>query len=45
VPNRLQTLVQGAVLAVPISANMAIVFSAFPGTRPVAVLFSRHGKL
>jgi AI-2 transport protein TqsA len=44
-PNRLQTLVQGAVLAIPIAANVAIVFSAFPGTRPVAVLLSRNGKL
>ncbi|MEI6116761.1 MAG: hypothetical protein WCP99_19645 [Burkholderiales bacterium] len=32
-------------LAVPITAIMAIVFSAFAGTRPLAVLLSRDGRL
>jgi predicted PurR-regulated permease PerM len=37
--------VPGAFLAVPITAIMTIVFSAFPGTRPIAVLLSRNGRL
>jgi len=37
--------IPGAFLAVPITAVMAIVFSGFPGTRPIAVLLSRSGKL
>jgi AI-2 transport protein TqsA len=37
--------VAGAFLAVPITAIMAIVFSEFPGTRPIAVLMSRNGQL
>jgi predicted PurR-regulated permease PerM len=37
--------VPGAFLAVPITAILAIVFSAFAGTRPIAVLLSRNGKL
>jgi predicted PurR-regulated permease PerM len=37
--------VAGAFLAVPITAIMAIVFSRFPGTRPIAVLLSRNGEL
>jgi AI-2 transport protein TqsA len=35
----------GAFLAVPITAVMTMVFSEFPGTRPVAVLLSRNGDL
>jgi AI-2 transport protein TqsA len=37
--------VAGAFLAVPITAILTIVFSEFPGTRPVAVLLSRNGRL
>jgi len=37
--------VPGAFLAVPITAIMAIVFSGFAGTRPLAVLLSRDGRL
>ena len=37
--------VPGAFLAVPITAIMTIVFSEFPGTRPLAVLLSRNGQL
>jgi AI-2 transport protein TqsA len=37
--------VAGAFLAVPIAAVMAIVFSEFPGTRPLAVLLSKNGRL
>jgi predicted PurR-regulated permease PerM len=37
--------VPGAFLAVPITAIMTIVFSEFPGTRPIAVLLSQNGKL
>jgi len=37
--------IPGAFLAVPITAIMAIVFSEFPGTRPIAVLLSRDGRL
>jgi predicted PurR-regulated permease PerM len=36
--------VSGAFLAVPITAMMTIIFSEFPGTRPVAILLSRNGK-
>jgi AI-2 transport protein TqsA len=35
----------GAFLAVPITAIMAIVFSQFDGTRPIAVLLSRSGRV
>ena len=35
----------GALLAVPITAIMTIVFSEFAGTRPIAVLLSRTGEL
>ena len=35
----------GAFLAVPITAVMAIVFSEFAATRPIAVLLSRKGTL
>jgi AI-2 transport protein TqsA len=37
--------IPGAFLAVPITAIIAIVFSAFPGTRPVAVLLSKSGRI
>jgi predicted PurR-regulated permease PerM len=37
--------VAGAFLAVPITAVMAIVFSEFPGTRPLAVLLSQNGRV
>jgi AI-2 transport protein TqsA len=37
--------IPGAFLAVPITAILTIVFSEFPGTRPVAVLLSKSGKL
>lgn len=37
--------IAGAFLAVPITAILAIVFSEFPGSRPVAVLLSRTGKV
>jgi len=37
--------IPGAFLAVPITAVLAIVFSEFPGMRPVAILLSRSGDL
>ena len=37
--------VPGAFLAVPITAILTIVFSEFSGTRPIAVLLSRNGRL
>jgi predicted PurR-regulated permease PerM len=37
--------VPGAFLAVPITAILTIVFSEFPGTRPIAVLLSSTGRL
>jgi predicted PurR-regulated permease PerM len=37
--------VPGAFLAVPITAIATIVFSEFPGTRPIAVLLSKSGRL
>jgi predicted PurR-regulated permease PerM len=37
--------VPGAFLAVPITAILTIVFSEFPGTRPIAVLLSRSGRV
>jgi AI-2 transport protein TqsA len=37
--------IPGAFLAVPITAIIAIVFSEFAGTRPIAVLLSRDGRL
>ncbi len=37
--------VPGAFLAVPITAILTIVFSEFSGTRPIAVLLSRSGRL
>ena len=37
--------VPGAFLAVPITAILTIVLSEFPGTRPIALLLSRSGRL
>lgn len=37
--------ITGAFLAVPITACMTMVFSEFPGTRPIAVLLSSNGNL
>ncbi|MFO1315927.1 MAG: AI-2E family transporter [Burkholderiales bacterium] len=37
--------VSGAFLAVPVTAVLAIVFSEFAATRPIAVLLSRSGNL
>ena len=37
--------IPGAFLAVPITAIMAIIFSEFTGTRPLAVLLSRNGRI
>lgn len=37
--------IPGGFLAVPITAIMTIVFSEFAGTRPVAVLLSKNGRL
>jgi AI-2 transport protein TqsA len=37
--------IPGALLAVPITAMLAIVFSEFAGTRPIAILMSRNGQL
>jgi predicted PurR-regulated permease PerM len=37
--------IPGAFLAVPITAIVTIVFSEFAGTRPVAVLLSKSGRL
>ena len=37
--------IAGAFLAVPITAIMAIVFSEFDGSRPIAVLLSRSGRV
>jgi len=37
--------IPGALLAVPFVAVMLIVFQEFEGTRPLAVLLSRHGQL
>jgi predicted PurR-regulated permease PerM len=37
--------IPGAFLAVPITAILTIVFSEFPGTRPIAVLLSRGGRI
>jgi AI-2 transport protein TqsA len=37
--------IPGAFLAVPITAIMTIVLSEFSGTRPIAVLLSRSGRL
>ena len=37
--------IAGAFLAVPITAIIVIVLSEFPGSRPIAVLLSRNGRL
>jgi predicted PurR-regulated permease PerM len=37
--------IAGAFLAIPITAVMAIIFSEFPETRPLAILLSRNGTL
>lgn len=37
--------IAGAFLAVPIASALVIVFSEFRGTRPIAVLMSRGGRL
>lgn len=37
--------VAGALLSVPITAILVIILSEFDGTRPVAILLSRHGKI
>jgi predicted PurR-regulated permease PerM len=37
--------IPGALLAVPFVAIMMIVFQEFDGTRPLAVLLSRDGRL
>jgi predicted PurR-regulated permease PerM len=37
--------IPGAFLAVPITAIATIVFSEFPGTRPLAVLLSKSGQV
>jgi predicted PurR-regulated permease PerM len=37
--------IAGALLSVPITAIMVIVFSEFPGTRPLAILLSRDGRV
>ncbi len=37
--------IAGAILSVPITAMMVIIFSEFPGTRPLAILMSKDGTL
>jgi AI-2 transport protein TqsA len=37
--------IPGALLSVPVTAILVIVFSEFEGTRPVAILLSRSGKI
>ena len=37
--------IPGAFLAVPITAIITIVFSEFAGTRPIAVLLSKSGRI
>ena len=37
--------ISGALLAVPVTAILVIIFSEFEGTRPVAILLSRSGKI
>ncbi len=37
--------IPGALLAVPITAIMVIIFSEFEGTRPLAILLSRDGQV
>ena len=40
VEDRMKTL-----LAVPVTAILVIIFSEFEGTRPIAILLSRSGKI
>ena len=37
--------IAGAILSVPITAMLVIVFAEFPGTRPLAILMSKDGQL
>ena len=37
--------IAGAILAVPVTAMLVIVFSEFAGTRPIAILLSKDGSL
>ena len=37
--------IPGALLSVPVTAILVIVFSEFEGTRPIAILLSRSGKI
>ncbi len=37
--------IPGAILCVPITVLLAIIFSNFEATRPVAVLLSRNGEI
>lgn len=37
--------IAGAILSVPITAMMVIIFAEFPGTRPLAILMSKDGQL
>ncbi|WP_193177601.1 AI-2E family transporter [Oricola nitratireducens] len=37
--------ISGALLSVPITAILVIVFSEFEGTRPIAILLSRSGRI
>lgn len=37
--------ISGALLAVPVTAILVIIFSEFEGTRPLAILLSRSGKI
>jgi len=37
--------IAGAFLAVPITACMVLVFAEFEGTRPIAILLSRNGRI
>ncbi|MAZ16438.1 MAG: AI-2E family transporter [Ahrensia sp.] len=37
--------ISGALLAVPVTAILVIIFSEFEGTRPIAILLSRSGKI
>lgn len=37
--------ITGMILSVPITVMMIIVFSEFPGTRPVAIMLSEKGKI
>lgn len=37
--------IPGAILSVPITASILIVFASFPATRPIAVLLSQHGQV